>query len=161
MLDGMMRRLIDPVLDRIAGRLVLRGIGADTVTFTGFAFLVSSSRTWRRRSKRDCRAALSGRWPSWGRLCRRGLAGAGRRGRWPFGPSGSRGGPYKWTIVLDFRLLSAPFRGPSRLRDPQGPNAIAPPVILLLTFYVNGAELPRLLCRRRPRGKMDFRRCAG
>lgn len=125
MLDGMMRRLIDPVLDRIAGRLVLRGIGADTVTFTGFALgLVSALGV---AVEADAAALLA---LALSRLCD-GLDGAVARRTTPT----DRGG--YMDIVLDFAFYGAiPLA--FALRDPQA-NAI-PAVILLFTFYVNGAS---------------------
>jgi phosphatidylglycerophosphate synthase len=125
MLDGMMRRLIDPVLDRIAGRLVLRGIGADTVTFTGFALgLVSALGV---AVEADAAALLA---LILSRLCD-GLDGAVARRTTPT----DRGG--YMDIVLDFAFYGAiPLA--FALRDPEA-NAI-PAVVLLFTFYVNGAS---------------------
>ena len=125
MLDGMMRRLIDPLLDRIAGRLVLRGIGADTVTFTGFALgLVSALGV---AVGADAAALLA---LALSRLCD-GLDGAVARRT----QVTDRGG--YMDIVLDFAFYGAiPLA--FALRDP-GANAI-PAVVLLFTFYVNGAS---------------------
>ncbi|MCC5979210.1 MAG: CDP-alcohol phosphatidyltransferase family protein [Salinarimonas sp.] len=125
MLDGMMRRLIDPVLDRVAQRLVMRGIGANTVTFTGFALgLVSALGVV---VEADAAALLA---LVLSRLCD-GLDGAvARRTR-----ATDRGG--YMDIVLDFAFYGViPLA--FALRDPQA-NAI-PAVVLLFTFYVNGAS---------------------
>lgn len=125
MLDGMMRRLIDPVLDRIAGRLVLRGIGADTVTFIGFALgLVSALGV---AVEADAAALLA---LALSRLCD-GLDGAVARRTTPT----DRGG--YMDIVLDFAFYGAiPLA--FALRNPEA-NAI-PAAVLLFTFYVNGAS---------------------
>ncbi len=125
MLDGMMRRLIDPVLDRIAQRLVLRGIGADTVTFTGFALgLVSALGV---AVEADAAALLA---LALSRLCD-GLDGAVARRT----QATDRGGYLD--IVLDFAFYGAiPLA--FALRDPQA-NAI-PATVLIFTFYVNGAS---------------------
>ena len=145
MLDGMMRRLIDPVLDRIAGRLVLRGIGADTVTFTGFALgLVSALGV---AIEADAAALLA---LALSRLCD-GLDGAVARRTTPT----DRGG--YMDIVLDFAFYGAiPLA--FALRDPQA-NAM-PAVILLFTFYVNGASFLAFSAVAAKR-QMGFRRCAG
>jgi len=125
MLDGMMRRVIDPVLDRIAARLVLRGVSADAVTFIGFALGMVSALGVAVGADAAALLALA-----LSRLCD-GLDGAvARQTR-----TTDRGG--YMDIVLDFVFYGAiPLA--FALRDPAA-NAI-PAVVLLFAFYINGAS---------------------
>lgn len=125
MLDGTVRRLIDPALDRLAARLAALGIGADAVTLAGFALgMACAGAIW---AGLDWLAlALLGA----SRLCD-GLDGAVARAS----RITDRGGYLD--IVLDFAFYGA-IPAAFALRDP-GANAL-PAAILLLSFYVNGAS---------------------
>ncbi|MCF3641974.1 CDP-alcohol phosphatidyltransferase family protein [Rhizobium sp. TRM95111] len=125
MLDGLVRRAIDPLLDRTGRRLAAGGIGADAVTLAGLALglgaagLVAAGHSL---------AALGLLLAS--RLCD-GLDGAVARHsrRTDFGGF--------LDIVLDFAFYGAvPFG--FVLADPAG-NAV-PGAFLILSFYVNGAS---------------------
>ena len=125
MLDGMMRRMIDPLLERIAARLVLRGVSADAVTFIGFGLGMVSALGVAVGADAAALLALA-----LSRLCD-GLDGAvARQTR-----TTDRGG--YMDIVLDFVFYGAiPLA--FALRDPAA-NAI-PAVVLLFAFYINGAS---------------------
>ncbi len=125
MLDGMMRRMIDPLVDRIAARLVLRGVSADAVTFIGFALGMVSALGVAVGADAAALLALA-----LSRLCD-GLDGAvARQTR-----TTDRGG--YMDIVLDFVFYGAiPLA--FALRDPAA-NAI-PAAVLLFAFYINGAS---------------------
>ncbi|HSP26831.1 MAG TPA: CDP-alcohol phosphatidyltransferase family protein [Saliniramus sp.] len=125
MLDGLMRRLIDPPLDRIGRVLARGGVSADQVTFAGLIFGLA------------CAAAIAvgADWLALAllalsRICD-GLDGAVARA----GTISDRGGFLD--IVFDFIFYGAvPLA--FALRDPDA-NAIAA-TVLLFTFYVNGAS---------------------
>ena len=125
MLDGLMRRLIDPPLDRIGRVLARGGVSADQVTFAGLilglacAAAIAVGADWLALAL----LALS-------RICD-GLDGAVARA----GTISDRGGFLD--IVFDFIFYGAvPLA--FALRDPDA-NAIAA-TVLLFTFYVNGAS---------------------
>jgi phosphatidylglycerophosphate synthase len=124
MLDGRMRRLIDPVTDRLGARLAARGIGADAVTLAGLALgllaagLIASGLTG---------VALL---PLLGSRLADGLDGAvaRARGKTDFGGY--------LDIACDFLFYGAVPMG-FVLLDPLA-NGVAG-AFLLLSFYVNGA----------------------
>ncbi len=125
MLDGLMRRLIDPPLDRIGSLLARGGVSADHVTFAGLilglacAAAIAAGADWLALAL----LALS-------RICD-GLDGAVARA----GAISDRGGFLD--IVFDFIFYGAvPLA--FALRDPDA-NATAT-AVLLFTFYVNGAS---------------------
>jgi phosphatidylglycerophosphate synthase len=125
MLDGLMRRLIDPPLDRIGRVLARGGVSADQVTFAGLflglacAAAIAIGADWLALAL----LALS-------RICD-GLDGAVARAS----AISDRGGFLD--IVFDFIFYGAvPLA--FALRDPDA-NAIAA-MVLLFTFYVNGAS---------------------
>jgi phosphatidylglycerophosphate synthase len=125
MLDGLMRRLIDPPLDRIGRVLARGGVSADQVTFAGLilglacAVAIAVGADWLALAL----LALS-------RICD-GLDGAVARAT----AISDRGGFLD--IVFDFIFYGAvPLA--FALRDPDA-NAIAA-IVLLFTFYVNGAS---------------------
>jgi len=125
MLDGLMRRLIDPPLDRIGRVLARGGVSADQVTFAGLilglacAVAIAIGADWLALAL----LALS-------RICD-GLDGAVARAS----AISDRGGFLD--IVFDFIFYGAvPLA--FALRDPDA-NAIAA-IVLLFTFYVNGAS---------------------
>jgi len=125
MLDGVMRRALDPALDRIGMRLAASGVDADRVTLAGLALGLS------------CAAAIALRW-DWAALA---LLGAGRLAD---GLDGAVARATKPTdrggfldIVCDFIFYAAvPLA--FALRDPA---AFALPAgVLLAAFYANGAS---------------------
>ena len=126
MLDGQMRKLVDPVVNRWAKRLVVRGWTADRMTLLGLVLGLGST------------AIIAAGLPGWlallplltGRVAD-GLDGAIARAtdKTDFGGF--------LDIVADFLFYGAvPFAFALRLPDS---NAI-PASFLLLTFYVNGAS---------------------
>ena len=125
MFDLAVRRRIDPWLDRLAGRLVRLGIGADAITLLGFALGVAAA------GFIATRFFLVGLvFILLSRLCD-GLDGAVARVTRPT----DRGGLLD--IVLDFAFYGlVPFA--FVLADPTQ-NAVAG-AVLLLAFYVNGAS---------------------
>jgi phosphatidylglycerophosphate synthase len=125
MLDGMLRRLIDPVSDRIGRALARRGIGADAVTLGGLALGLGCAVAivWRMDGVALLLLALN--------RAADGLDGAVARAR---GIS-DRGGFLD--ITCDFIFYGAvPLA--FALRDPAA-NAL-PSAVLLAAFYVNGAS---------------------
>lgn len=125
MLDGVMRRLIEPALAKAGRALAAGGIGADAVTLAGFALGLAAAAV----------IALAG--PVWvalalllaSRLCD-GLDGAVARAR-----QKSDFGGYL-DIVCDFAFYAAiPLA--FVLRDPAA-NGVAG-AALLASFYINGA----------------------
>ncbi|HSP23923.1 MAG TPA: CDP-alcohol phosphatidyltransferase family protein [Saliniramus sp.] len=125
MLDGLMRRLIDPPLDRIGRVLARGGVSADQVTFAGLILGLACAAA----------SAVGAEWLARAGLARRrscdGLDGAVARA----GTISDRGGFLD--IVFDFIFYGAvPLA--FALRDPDA-NAIAA-TVLLFTFYVNGAS---------------------
>ncbi len=125
MLDGIVRRLIDPPLDRLGARLAGAGIGADAVTLAGFALGMACAGAVAAGLDGLALALLA-----LSRLCD-GLDGAVARAS----RRTDRGGFLD--IVLDFAFYGA-IPAAFALRDP-GANAL-PAAILLLAFYVNGAS---------------------
>lgn len=124
MLDGLMRRLIDPALDRTGKIVAAQGIGADSVTIAGLGLGLAAAAV----------IALGG--PGWAAalplLASRvadGLDGAvaRARGKTDFGGY--------LDIVCDF-IFYAAIPMAFVLRDP-GANAVAG-AFLLASFYVNG-----------------------
>jgi phosphatidylglycerophosphate synthase len=125
MLDGAVRRLIDPPLDRLGARLAGAGIGADAVTLVAFAFGLACAGAVVAGLDALALALLA-----LGRLCD-GLDGAVARAT----RRTDRGGFLD--IVLDFVFYGA-VPVAFALRDP---DAFAlPAAILLFAFYVNGAS---------------------
>ncbi len=124
MLDGWMRRRIDPPLNRAGRALARRGIGADAVTLMGLGFgLVAAAMIW------GGEGALALLPLAASRLCD-GLDGAIARAtrRTDFGGY--------LDIVCDFVFYAAiPLA--FVLRDPANGAAGA---FLIATFYVNGAS---------------------
>ncbi|MHB2166814.1 CDP-alcohol phosphatidyltransferase family protein [Alsobacter sp. R-9] len=125
MLDGLMRRIIDPPLDAAAARLAAVGIGADAVTGLSLACGLG------------CAAAIAFGWDGWALL----LLAVGRIGDGLDGAIArvtrrtDRGGYID--IVCDFAFYGAvPLA--FAIRDP-AVNAL-PAAVLLFTFYVNGAS---------------------
>ena len=126
MLDKTVRHWIDPALDAVAARLVAIGVGANGVTWTGFALAVGAA------------GAIAVSWHATGlllllasRLCD-GLDGPVARAS---GGGTDLGGFLD--IVLDFAFYGAiPLA--FIMSDPSE-NAVAGGV-LLLAFYVNGAS---------------------
>lgn len=125
MLDGVMRRLIDPPLNR-AGKLLARiGIGADGVTMAGLVFGIGCAGAI--AASEDAIALLL---LALSRLCD-GLDGAIARTT----EKTDRGGFLD--IVFDFVFYGAVPLG-FALRDPAVFGL--PAAVLLFTFYVNGAS---------------------
>ena len=126
MLDGVVRRRIDPWLDRLARRLTRAGVTADGLTLAGFAVGLA------------CAAAIAARQDAAALLLlglsrlADGLDGAVARA----GRGGTARGGFL-DIVLDFAFYGAvPLA--FALRDP-GSNGL-PACALLFAFYVNGAS---------------------
>ncbi len=125
MLDGLMRRLLDPPLDRAGRFLAARGIGPDPITAAGLVFSLACAGAIAFGADLLALAMLA-----LSRLCD-GLDGAAARATQP----SDRGGFLD--IVFDFVFYGAiPLA--FALRDPDA-NAIAA-IVLLFTFYVNGAS---------------------
>lgn len=125
MLDGAVRRKIDPWIDTLAGGIARAGIGANAVTWAGFALGVAAA------------ALIAAQFYLAGlvvllvsRLCD-GLDGAVARirGKTDFGGF--------LDIVLDFAIYGAIPLG-FVLADPAA-NAVAG-AALILSFYINGAS---------------------
>lgn len=124
MLDGIMRRVIDPPLAVAGRRLAAAGVAADAVTLAGFAAgLVGAAAVVLRLDALAALLFLVGRLAD-------GLDGAIARA----GRRTDRGGFLD--IVCDFALYGA-FPLAFALRDPDA-NAL-PAAVLLGSFYVNGA----------------------
>lgn len=124
MIDGVMRRLIDPPLLAMGRVLAARGIGADAVTFLGLGFgLACAASVWARLDLLALGLLAAGR------LCD-GLDGAVAAAT----SRTDRGGFLD--IVCDFVFYGAvPLA--FALREPDV-NAL-PAAVLLFSFYVNGA----------------------
>ncbi len=125
MLDGALRRLIDPALDRAGARLARHGVGADALTLAGLVLGLACAGAVVAGLDALALALLAAN-----RLCD-GLDGAVARAT----RRTDRGGFLD--IVLDFAFYGAvPLA--FALREP-GANAL-PAAILLFAFYVNGAS---------------------
>ncbi|MFN3685809.1 CDP-alcohol phosphatidyltransferase family protein [Salinarimonas sp.] len=125
MLDGLMRRLIDPPLSRAGAALARYGVGADAVTFLGLATGIGCAAAIAFRADALALALLAA-----SRLCD-GLDGAIARAR----GKTDRGGFLD--IVFDFVFYGAvPLA--FALRDPE--TFALPAAVLLFSFYVNGAS---------------------
>jgi phosphatidylglycerophosphate synthase len=125
MLDGVMRRLIDPVSNRIGRALAAHGVSADGLTFAGLALGLG------------CASAIVVRLDLLALVllalnrCADGLDGAVARAR---GVT-DRGGYID--IAFDFAFYGAvPLA--FALRDP--PSFALPSAVLLAAFYINGAS---------------------
>ena len=125
MLDGGARRLIDPALDRLGAGLARAGIGADQVTYAGFAIGLAAAAAIALELYLVGLALIL-----LSRLCD-GLDGAVARHT----ATTDRGGFLD--IVLDFAFYGAIPLG-FVIADPAA-NAIAG-ATLLVSFYVNGAS---------------------
>jgi phosphatidylglycerophosphate synthase len=125
MLDGVMRRLIDPALDRLARHLAANGLKADHVTLVGFVLGVG------------CAGMIVTRWDGLALIL---LA----LGRFADGLDGALARATRVTdrggfldITLDFLFYgSIPFA--FALRDPD--LFALPAAVLLAAFYANGAS---------------------
>ncbi|MYZ47520.1 CDP-alcohol phosphatidyltransferase family protein [Propylenella binzhouense] len=125
MLDGIARKLIGPAVEQAGRRLAARGIGADAVTWTGFALgLAAFAAIWAAYFHTAALLVLASR------LCD-GLDGAVAR----HSRRTDRGGFLD--IVLDFAFYGLVPLG-FVLADPAR-NAVAG-AVLLFSFYVNGAS---------------------
>ncbi len=143
MFDASLRRLIDPPLDLVGRRLAAAGVGADTLTLTGFALGVAAA------------VAIASGWPLAGaalialnRLAD-GLDGAVARA----GRSSDRGGYLD--VTLDFTvygLIPLAFA----VADPAA-NGLAAAAVLA-SFYVNGAAFLAFAASRRSGGSPRRRR---
>lgn len=125
MLDGLMRRLIDPPLTRAGKTLAAAGVGADAITLTGLACGLGCAAMI--AVSADAAALLL---LALSRLCD-GLDGAVARAT----GKTDRGGFLD--IVCDFVFYGAVPLG-FALRDPALLGL--PAAVLLFTFYVNGAS---------------------
>src|SRR4051794_4969566 len=125
MLDGIMRRMIDPALDRVGSLLAARGVSADVLTFAGLATGLFAAVAVAGRADAAALVLL---------IVSRGLDGLdGAVAR--ASHRTDRGGFID--IVFDFAFYGAiPLA--FALREPDT-NAI-PAAILLFSFYVNGAS---------------------
>ncbi|OLS51911.1 CDP-alcohol phosphatidyltransferase family protein [Rhodovulum sulfidophilum] len=124
MLDGVMRRLIDPPLDRLGGRLAARGVTADAVTLAGLgAGLLAAAMVALGAPGLALVPLLAGRLAD-------GLDGAVARA----GRKTDFGGYLD--IVADFLVYGAVPLG-FVLMDPAANGAAG--AFLLTSFYVNGA----------------------
>lgn len=126
MLDRQARRLIDPPLNTLAGRLAAHGFSADAVTAIGLGFGLS------------CALAIALGWPWWIALV---LLGLGRLADGLDGAIARRTAPTDrggfLDIVFDFIFYGAvPLA--FVIRTPEA-NAVAG-AALLFAFYVNGAS---------------------
>ncbi len=125
MLDGLMRRMIDPVLDGIGRRLAAKGIEADHVTWAGLILGLACAGAIVLHHDLAALALLAA-----GRIAD-GLDGAVARATRPT----DRGGFLD--ITFDFIFYGAvPLA--FALRDPSA-NAL-PAAVLLAAFYANGAS---------------------
>jgi phosphatidylglycerophosphate synthase len=125
MLDGIMRRIIDPATARLGGALAARGVSADALTLAGLAVgLACAAAIWFRLDSAALLLLAANRTLD-------GLDGAvARRSRMT-----DRGGYLD--IVCDFIVYGAiPLA--FALRDPAA-NALAS-AVLLAAFYANGAS---------------------
>jgi phosphatidylglycerophosphate synthase len=125
MLDGVMRRILDPALDRIGARLASLGVGADAVTLSGFGLGLGSAAA----------IVLGWDWTALALLAAGrtadGLDGAVARA----GRQTDRGGFLD--ITCDFIVYGAvPLA--FALRDPYA--YALPAACLLASFYANGAS---------------------
>lgn len=125
MLDGVMRRMIDPLLNRLGRRIAATGIGADQITSLGLGLgLACAGAIWLRLDWLALALLAAGRIAD-------GLDGAVAR---VVGPT-DRGGFLD--ITFDFIFYgSVPLA--FALRDP-AVNAL-PAALLLAAFYANGAS---------------------
>ncbi|MBL8573113.1 MAG: CDP-alcohol phosphatidyltransferase family protein [Hyphomicrobiaceae bacterium] len=125
MLDGLIRRRLDPVLDRLGRALAARGIGADVVTIAGLALAIAAAIAIAAGAPAAALVLMLA-----SRLAD-GLDGAVARAtvRTDFGGL--------LDIVCDFVFYAAIPLG-FALNDPAG-NAVAA-AVLLTAFYVNGAS---------------------
>lgn len=124
MLDGLMRRLLDPTLDRAGRAIARRGLSADAVTVAGLACGLASAAAVVARADALALTLLAAS------RTLDGLDGAVARAT----RRTDRGGFLD--IVCDFAFYGAvPLA--FALRD-QGPDAL-PAAVLLFSFYVNGA----------------------
>ena len=125
MLDGAVRRLIEPGLDRLGAALARRGVSADQITVLGFAIGVAAAGAIATKLYLPGLALILV-----SRLCD-GLDGAVARAR----EKTDRGGFLD--IVLDFAFYGiVPLA--FVLAEP-GANAVAG-AVLLASFYLNGAS---------------------
>ncbi|MEC9342779.1 MAG: CDP-alcohol phosphatidyltransferase family protein [Pseudomonadota bacterium] len=125
MLDGRMRMIIGPALDRTGRALARAGFSADAVTLAGFALaLAAAGAIWAQHYLAGLALVLASRLAD-------GLDGAVARATHKTDFGGFL------DIVLDFAFYGAVSLG-FVLADPQA-NAIAG-AVLLLAFYVNGAS---------------------
>jgi phosphatidylglycerophosphate synthase len=125
MLDRLMRRLLDPVLDRAGRSLAGRGVGADAVTFAGLAVGIAACLCVALKLDALAIALVAAN-----RILD-GLDGAVARAT----VRTDRGGFLD--IVFDFAFYGG-FPLAFALRDPAA-NAL-PAAVLLFAFYVNGAS---------------------
>ncbi|MGP9822622.1 CDP-alcohol phosphatidyltransferase family protein [Salinarimonas sp. NSM] len=125
MLDGVMRRLIDPPLDRAGAILARAGVGADAITTAGLAFGLACAAAIAASADTVALAMLA-----LSRLCD-GLDGAVARAS----AKTDRGGFLD--IVFDFVFYGAVPLG-FALRDPAAFGL--PAAVILFAFYVNGAS---------------------
>jgi phosphatidylglycerophosphate synthase len=125
MLDGVLRKKIDPALDRYGQAIALRGISANTVTFIGCAvgLLAAYLIAWHFYLTAAALIIVS-------RVCD-GLDGAVAK------VSGKTDLGGFLDIVLDFVFYGAIPLG-FAFADPQT-NAV-PAAVLIFTFYINGAS---------------------
>lgn len=125
MLDGVMRRLLDPAANRIGARLAAAGVGADALTFAGLALGIASAAAIVASLDMLALVLLMSN-----RLCD-GLDGAVARVR---GVT-DRGGYLD--ITFDFIVYGAiPLA--FALRDPAA--FALPSAVLLAAFYANGSS---------------------
>ncbi|MGJ3262092.1 MAG: CDP-alcohol phosphatidyltransferase family protein [Salinarimonas sp.] len=125
MLDGLMRRLIDPPLERAGAVLARAGFGADAITMAGLAFGLACAAAIAASADAVALAMLA-----LSRLCD-GLDGAVARAT----EKTDRGGFLD--IVFDFVFYGAVPLG-FALRDPAAFGL--PAAVILFSFYVNGAS---------------------
>lgn len=125
MLDGLIRRRLDPVLDRLGRALAARGVGADVVTIAGLALAIAAAIAIAAGAPAAALVLMLA-----SRLAD-GLDGAVARAtvRTDFGGL--------LDIVCDFVFYAAIPLG-FALNDPAA-NAVAA-AVLLTAFYVNGAS---------------------
>lgn len=143
MLDGLMRRLIDPLTAPVGRALARAGVGPDQITLAGllFALVCAAAIVW--EADWLALAALAA-----SRICD-GLDGAAARAS----RISDRGGFLD--IVFDFIFYGAiPLA--FALRDPDA-NAIAA-AVLLFAFYINGASFLAFAAVAAKRGMETSRR---